>query len=149
HCRDTVRGLYHSIRDAFPYPDGMHPLALLALTTLSLPADSPRPPDPPGRRADLTDGKLFVPDGFTAPANGVELLLHLHGGTAAEKQVVRSGRSAVVVSVAIPGLSSVYTARFKDPKTFARILDETAVKLKELGVTAESAKFRRVIVSSF
>jgi hypothetical protein len=128
----------------------MHTLALLVLPALfPQAADPPRPPAPPGRRADLTDGKLFVPDGFTAPADGIELLLHLHGGTAAEKQLVRSGRSAVVVSVAIPGLSSVYTARFKDPKTFARILDETAAKLKELGVTAEAPKFRRVIVSSF
>jgi hypothetical protein len=121
----------------------MNPQLLLALALIQPSAE------PPGLRAPLTDGQLFVPAGFKPSADGVELLLHLHGGTAAEKQLVRSGRSAVVVSVAIPGLSSVYTARFKDPKTFARILDETAAKLKELGVTAEAPKFRQVVVSSF
>src|SRR5438552_7917327 len=115
---------------------------LLLVLTLLQPAAAPA--DPTGLRAQLTDGQLFVPDGFKPSADGVELLLHLHGGTAAEKQLVRSGRSAVVVSVAIPGPSSVYTARFKDPKTFARILDETAAKLNEVGVTAGAPTFRRV-----
>src|SRR5262245_23577668 len=81
-------------------------------------ADAP----PAGQRAKLTDGQLFVPAGFAPAADGIELVVHLHGGTAAEKSLVRSGRAAVLVSVAIPGLSSVYTERFRSPKTFARIL---------------------------
>src|SRR5262245_15854026 len=105
-------------------------VALLTGLTLAAP---PEPP-PAGQRAKLTDGPLFVPEGYEPSAGGVELLLHLHGGTAAETQLVRSGRPAVVVSVAIPGLSSVYAERFKDPKTFARILDEATAKLKDLGV---------------
>ena len=119
-------------------------LGLLPLIVMAQPAEPP----PAGQRAKLTDGQLFVPAGYQPDPAGVELLLHLHGGTAAEKQLVRSGRSAVVVSVAIPGLSSVYTKRFQDPKTFARILDETRAKLKELGVAPEP-RVRRVIVSSF
>jgi hypothetical protein len=119
-------------------------LPLLFVPVLSL----AQPADPPGQRAALTDGPLFVPAGFKPDRDGVELLLHLHGGTSAETSLVRSGRSAVVVSVAIPGLSSVYTNRFKDPKVFARILDETQAKLKELGVAPEP-RLRRVIVSSF
>src|SRR5436305_12797690 len=118
----------------------MNPQLLLALALLQPP---PAPAQPPGLRAALTDGHLFVPAGFKPPADGVELLLHLHGGTAAEKSLARSGRQAVLVSVAIPGLSSVYAARFKDPKAFARVLDEAAAKLKDLGVSAEAPKLRR------
>jgi hypothetical protein len=122
------------------------PLLILwsAGAALAQPADAP----PAGQRAKLTDGQLFVPAGSKPDPAGVELLLHLHGGTAAERQLVRAGRNAVVVSVAIRGLSSVYTRRFQDPKVFARILDETRAKLKELGVAPEP-RIRRVIVSSF
>src|SRR5437868_5603636 len=111
---------------------------------------SAQPPEPPpaGQRAKLTDGQLFVPADYQPGADGSELILHLHGGTAAEKGLARSGRTAVLVSVAIPGLSLVYTERFKTPQTFARILDETQAKLKELGVAPEP-RIRRVIVSSF
>jgi hypothetical protein len=122
--------------------------ASLLLLSLTLPALAQAPEPPAGQRAKLTDGQLFVPAGYKPAADGVELLLHLHGGTAAEKQLVRSGRSAVVVSVAIPGLSSVYTKHFQDPKAFARILDETTAKLKGLGVAPEP-RVRRVVVSSF
>jgi hypothetical protein len=121
-------------------------IPLLALPALAF-AQPPEPP-PAGQRVRLTDGQLFIPAGYQPDPAGVGLLLHLHGGTAAEKQLIRSGRSAVVVSVAIPGLSSVYTKRFQDPKAFTRILDEAAAKLKELGV-APGPRVRRVIVSSF
>jgi hypothetical protein len=96
----------------------------------------------------LTDGRLFVPAGYKPDPAGVEVILHLHGGTAAEKSLVRSGRAAVAVSVAIPGLSSVYAKRFEDPKVFARVLAETQAKLKDLGVAPEP-RVRRVVVSSF
>src|SRR5262245_28134844 len=119
-------------------------LVLIASTASAQQADPP----PAGHRATLTDGQLFVPAEYRPAADGVELLLHLHGGTVAEKSLVRSGRSAVLVSVAIPGLSSVYTERFRSPKTFARILDESAAKLKDLKGTADP-KYRQVVVSSF
>jgi hypothetical protein len=122
-------------------------VAVLALIPIALAAQPPEPP-PAGQRAKLTDGQLFVPAGYKPQRDGVELLLHLHGGAAAEKQSVRTGRSMVVVSVAIPGLSSVYARHFQEPKAFARILDETRAKLKELGVAPEP-RVRRVVVSSF
>ncbi len=124
----------------------MHWVIILVLhSTVLAPAQEPAPAGP---RAKLTDGQLFVPAGYKPGADGSELILHLHGGTAAEKALARSGRWAVLVSVVIPGLSSVYTERFKTPQTFARILDETRAKLKELGVAPEP-RVRRVIVSSF
>jgi hypothetical protein len=117
---------------------------LLAGLALGQPADPP----PAGQRAPLTDGQLFIPADYKPDPTGVEVILHLHGGTAAEKSLVRSGRSAVVVSVAIPGLSSVYAKRFQDPKVFARVLAESTAKLKDLGVAPEP-RVRRVVVSSF
>src|SRR5262245_25269015 len=122
--------------------------AILLLLTLPMTVAA-QPAEPPaGQRVKLTDGQLFIPAGYKPAADGIELILHLHGGTAAEQSLVRSGRSAILVSVAIPGLSKVYTDRFQSPATFARILDETKRRLKESGVSDEP-KFRRVIVSSF
>ena len=115
----------------------------LPMMVAAQPADPP-----PGQRLKLTDGQLFIPAGYKPAADGIELILHLHGGTAAEQSLVRSGRSAVIVCVAIPGLSKVYADRFQSPATFARILDEAKAKLKESGVSSDP-KFRRVIVSSF
>jgi len=115
----------------------------LPTTVAAQPADPP-----PGQRLKLTDGQLFIPAGYKPAADGIELVLHLHGGTAAEQSLVRSGRSAVIVCVAIPGLSKVYADRFQSPATFARILDESKAKLKEMHVSSDP-KIRRVIVSSF
>src|SRR5262245_19333203 len=100
----------------------MRTATVLLLSSLAL-SQSADPP-PPGQRAHLTEGQLFVPAGFRPAVDGVELVLHLHGGTVAEQSLVRSGRPAVAVSVAIPGLSSVYAKRFEDPKVFARVLAE-------------------------
>jgi hypothetical protein len=125
---------------------GMRRFLVLLALPVTVAAQTAEPPA--GQRFKLTDGQLFVPAGYNPPADGVELILHLHGGTAAEQSLVRSGRSAVIVCVAIPGLSKVYTDRFQSPATFARILDESKTKLKESGASADP-KFRRVIVSSF
>ncbi len=115
---------------------------------LLLPAADP-PAVPKGQRIKLTDGQLFVPEGLRINAEGVELTLHLHGGTAVpEKQFTAAGRPGVLVSVAIPGLSSVYTERFKSPRTFQRILDEAGRQLVQLGLIPKP-RWRRVVVSSF
>ena len=108
--------------------------------------------DPPaevkGRRVAMTDGQLFVPDGFQPERDGIDLTLHLHGSTAsAEKNFVRANRSGVLVTVVLPGLSSVYTKRFAKPEAFQRILDETRTQLEKLGI--DKPRWRRVIVSSF
>ncbi len=117
------------------------PLALLFPT-----ADPPA--ETKGKRIALTDGQLFIPDGFKPERDGIDLTLHLHGSTAvAEKNFIGAKRPGVLVTVVLPGLSSVYTTRFKEPKTFQRILDETRTQLEKLGV--EKPNWRRVIVSSF
>jgi hypothetical protein len=101
-----------------------------------------------GRRVALTDGQMFVPDGFKPERDGIDLTLHLHGLAAvAEKNFVGATRLGILVTVVLPGLSSVYTERFKEPKTFQRILSEAQTQLMKLGV--EKPRWRRVVVSSF
>src|SRR5205809_7663551 len=85
---------------------------------------------PPGKRAALTDGQLFIPEGFRSEKGAVDLTIHLHGAAwAAERNLIRSGQPGVLVTVVLPGLSDVYTKLFHDPKVFPRILDETTAQL--------------------
>ena len=94
----------------------MFPFILVVISqVLGQPAVKPRdvsgPPD--GIRINLAIGQLFVPDGYR-PADGrVHLLLHLHGSLqAAEQNLARSGGDAVLVTVTLKGLSSVYREQF-------------------------------------
>lgn len=103
---------------------------------------------PPGKRVKLTDGPLFIPQDFKSDADGkFDLTLHLHGapGTV-ENNFVKARRAGVLANVTLPGLSAVYTERFKDTNTFWRILAETEAQLKT-GDTAP--RVRRVTVTSF
>jgi hypothetical protein len=119
-------------------------LLLLAPFAAAEPPESPK-----GQRFALTDGQLFVPDGFRAADKGFDLFLHLHGSAkVTESNFARSGHCGVLMTVVIPGLSSVYTKRFQDGKAFPRILDEVQAKLREQKLV-EKPVFRRVIVSSF
>jgi hypothetical protein len=126
-----------------------HLIAVALLIVVGVPAPAAdAPAEPKGQRVALTDGKLFVPDGFKPERDGIDLTLHLHGSaTVVEKNFVGAGRPGVLVTVVLPGLSGVYTERFKDPKTFQRILDEARTHLAKLGV--EKPAWRRVVVSSF
>jgi hypothetical protein len=106
------------------------------------------PPEIKGRRVALTVGQLFVPEGFKPEGDGIDVTLHLHGSAAvAEQNFVAGKRPGVLVTVVLPGLSSAYTERFKDPKVFQRILDEARSQLETLDV--KKPRWRRVIVSSF
>jgi hypothetical protein len=104
---------------------------------------------PKGRRIKLTDGQLFVPDGCRAERDEIDLTLHLHGSAAVvERQFVAAALPGILVTVVLPGLSSVYTERFKSPRTFRRILDEVSEQLVKLRI-AEKPRWRRVVISSF
>jgi hypothetical protein len=105
---------------------------LLVTLLAALPAWSQGQPEaPPGERIKLTDGQLFIPEGYQ-PKGEVPLTLHLHGAYwAAERNHVRAAQPGVLVTVVLPGLSAVYRDRFKTPEAFRRILDETTAKLRE------------------
>ncbi|HLW66696.1 MAG TPA: hypothetical protein VKS79_15385 [Gemmataceae bacterium] len=124
----------------------MFSAAFILLVPLS-PAAPPAPPK--GQRIALTDGQLFIPEGFRAGDKSFNLYLHLHGAAnVTEANFARSGHSGVLVTVVIPGLSSVYAKHFQDGKSFPRILDEAQAKLTEQKLVDKPA-FARVIVSSF
>jgi len=128
---------------------GRLPLLTLMVLLLAPAARAQTPPEgPPGTRVALTDGQLFIPQGYRPEPDGADLTLHLHGAAwAAEKGFVAAGQPGVLVSVVLPGLSSVYTARFRDPKVFPRLLEEVRAKLRMQ--SGRETPLRRLTVSAF
>jgi hypothetical protein len=128
-------------------------LLLLLAGSMLLGGEEPAKPAaqeaPPGRRVALTDGQLFIPEGYR-PADGmVPLTLHLHGAAwAAERNLVRSKRPGVAVTVVLPGLSAVYTQKFRDPAVFRRLLEEARAKTAE-ATGSEDLRIGSVTVTSF
>lgn len=102
-----------------------------------------------GTRVNLTVGQLFVPQGYKPEKERIHLVVHLHGAASvAEQNLLRSGEPAVLVTVALKGLSQVYTDLFSKPASFRSILDETLQQLKRLKV-AENPTLGRLCVTSF
>ena len=105
----------------------------------------------PGRHVKLAgDAELFVPYRFKAdPGGDVEVVLHLHGAPhVVELSLVTLGRPAVLIEFNRKGLSSVYTAPFKDPKLLTRLVDSALRELKSLGIT-DGRPERRLVLSAF
>jgi len=104
---------------------------------------------PPGQRPKLTDGSLFIPVGFKGNATGeFDLTLHLHGAPGIVEENFEVAKCpGVLATVTLPGLSAVYTERFKDTNTFWRILREVEAQLKRSG--APVPRVGRVTVTSF
>lgn len=124
-------------------------MARLLLATWAAFAGAQEPERPPGRRVELMHGELFVPAGYEAGEDGVHLVLHLHGAAwAAERNLVRSGERAVLVTVVLQGLSAVYAELFGKPETLPAILDEARAKLGDLSV-ADQPQIGRLTVTSF
>jgi len=87
---------------------------------------------PPGQRFQLTDGQLFIPEGFKPAGGAADLTIHLHGtALRAELNLARTKQPGVSVTVTLPGLSGVYTEKFRDPAVFRRILEETRSKVAD------------------
>jgi hypothetical protein len=124
-------------------------LCLLALAGLQE-APKPAPPEgPPGQRFQLTDGQLFIPEGYRPGEGPVPLTLHLHGAAwAGVRNLVRARQPGVAVTVVLPGLSSVYTQKFRDPAVFQGILEEARTRVAE-ALAAPELKIGPVTVTSF
>jgi hypothetical protein len=125
-------------------------LLLMWMGSFTLSEQMPQPQDrPPGMRVNLTVGTLFVPEGYKPPDGRINLVIHLHGtAQVAEQNLMRSGEQAVLVTVALKGLSKVYTDLFAKPESFRSILDETLTQLKQLKI-AENPTIGRVCITSF
>ena len=59
----------------------LFPFCLLILSSATAAAADP-PKEAKGQRVALTDGQLFIPEGFKPAPDGVDLTLHLHGAAA-------------------------------------------------------------------
>lgn len=82
---------------------------------------------PEGRREKLTVGTLFLPE-KTKLAEGMPLLIHFHGaGWIAEQAAAKNGKCAVI-TVQLGAGSAVYARPFKEPKSFANLIDEAQTK---------------------
>lgn len=103
----------------------------------------------PGVRIPLSGGHLFLPAGVSAKSGRMDLTVHLHGSSAVvERNRVQSGGQGALITVALRGLSGVYTERFRDPGVFARLLREAAEAVERRGL-AENVRWGRITVSSF
>jgi hypothetical protein len=129
----------------------MMTFATLVLTGLSLVAQAQAPEDAPkGLRVDLGgEATLFVPEGYRPPDGVFDVVMHLHGATkVVEPALVAAKWPALLIEFNRKGLSSVYTAPFRDPALFPRLLDRTLGALAEAKL-AEKPKLGRVTVSAF
>ena len=102
-----------------------------------------------GTRIALPDAELFVPEGFRAPDDGtVALAVHFQGGAkAAQENFVRSGRRGVLIASTLSGRSGAFSAPYRDPATFARLLEagERALSTQQ----GRDVKFGGIAISFF
>jgi hypothetical protein len=124
---------------------------LLIFSALLLYSCSSSPPErvAEGERFDLPTGRLFVPDYFEPHDNQIDLVVHLHGAAwAAEENLYKSRKNAVLVSVHLGSFSSPYRLYFQDQKAFQRILDSTLLVLRKRGIVADP-KIHFLCITSF
>jgi hypothetical protein len=123
-------------------------LTLYTLVLIAQPAPTAQP-RPAGFRTKLAFGELFIQEGMRAADEPIDLLVHLHGSAELmERNLQQSGLRAVLVTVSLNGLSSVYTKQFREPESFLSLVDEATTKTGP-PVGANGLVFRRVILSSF
>lgn len=96
----------------------------------------------------LSTGNLYIPSGYHAPRGQLDLIVHFHGADDVVKEnLTQSGKSAALVVINYPGLSSAYQQPFSDPALFSRILGEARQKVsQQLG---QPLRIRRLVLSSF
>lgn len=104
---------------------------------------------PAGRRIELRDAALFIPDGYEPGDGAVDVVLHLHGAaTVIEPALVDTKWNAVLIEFNRKGLSRVYAEPFSDKRLFPRLLDDALEQIKQQGL-ARNPRVGRVVVSSF
>lgn len=103
----------------------------------------------PGQHFRMPPATIYVPDYFHAKGNKVNLLIHFHGASwMVEQNFYPSGKNAVVVTVSLGGLSGVYTAKYKDPKEFGKLLNEVLETLDKNSIV-HHPKLGRLSLTSF
>lgn len=96
--------------------------------------------DTPGTRVNLSVGELFVPGGLKS-AKKTPLLVHFHGAPWVPEQVIAGKHKAAVLAVELGAGSSVYARPFREPASFATLLDEAS--------RAAHTQFSPIVVSGW
>ncbi len=106
--------------------------------------------DPKGRRIDLDGATLFVPPAFhAADGKAIDLLVHLHGAASVvEPAFVGAAWPGVLIEFNRNGLSSVYSAPFKDPRLLTNLMDKAMSALKANGLVRDP-RVGRLVISTF
>lgn len=83
-----------------------------------------RPERANGFQADLPDAKLYVPQGFAPPEDGVvPLFVHFQGGPkSACENFERMERKGVLIASTLSGRSGAFSKPYTDPAAFAALL---------------------------
>jgi hypothetical protein len=100
-------------------------------------------------RAKAGQVDLFLPANF-APTNGTyDVVVHFHGlAKAQESNVTEAGLNAAVISVNLGVASAKYSAAFRDPHAFDRLLTKTQRMVARSG-RAKGAKIGRIALSAW
>src|SRR5437016_708259 len=85
-----------------------------------------------GRRVDLGEATLFIPQAQRPGEGVVDLVLHLHGApSVVEPAFVEAQSSGALIEFNRKGLSRVYAEPFADPTLFPRLTDAALTALKD------------------
>jgi len=125
-------------------------LALLIAIPASAIGDGPIAPprrDVPGKRFDLSRGRLFVPDFFSPELSpSTELVLFFHGAAwCSEQNFYDARKNAVIVSISVKNYG--YPEVFKNPANLRRILEETTTTLAQNNIMKKP--LGRICLASF
>ena len=110
--------------------------------------NQPIPPpkrDVPGKRFTLSIGQLYIPDFFDpALTETTEAITFFHGAAWCSEQTFYDGRkNAVLVSISLKDCSELLA----DPNVFSKLIEETAKKLADEGIT--SKPIGKICIASF
>lgn len=122
--------------------------ALTAFLAMAFVVEQPHAA-PAGRRIELHDAVLFIPEGYEVRDGVVDVVLHLHGAASViEPALVDAKWNAVLIEFNRKGLSRVYAEPFSDKRLFPRLLDAALEQVKNVGL-AKNPRIGKVVVSSF
>jgi hypothetical protein len=79
--------------------------------------------EPPGTRAELTIGTLFIPEALQGTPT-LPLLIHFHGPTWLPQAAVAKRNCAAAIAVQLGSGSRTYARPFEPPEQFRQLLDE-------------------------
>lgn len=108
--------------------------------------------DLPGFSFSLSTGTIYIPPYFHPQGkkeNIVNLVIHFHGAPwIVEQNFYFAQKNAVQVTISLPGLSGVYTNKYKDRQEFGRLLNEI-MKILEREKIVNKPRLGKLCLTSF